>query len=50
MRYADLQYSTSMCEDFAISVGETFELSTEQINNIKKQITTIVQEEIENNE
>jgi len=50
MRFADVQYSQSMCEDFAISVGETFDLTEEQINRIKKQITTTIQEVIEENE
>lgn len=50
MRYADLQHSQAMCEDFAIQVGEVFELTTEQINALRKKITTIVQEELENNE
>jgi len=50
MRFADVQYSTAMCDDFAVSVGETFELSEDQIGRIRKQITTVIQEVIEENE
>lgn len=49
MRFADVQYSQSMCEDFAISVSEVFELTEKQTEKLKKEITTLVQEEIELN-
>jgi len=47
MRIADVQYSSAMCEDFALQVGEVFELTEEQINTLRKEITSLVQAELE---
>jgi len=47
MRYTDLEYSTEMCADFAIQLGEVFELSEKQIKKLSRSITDTVHDTME---